>query len=72
MVFLSASSTPEYKDSRPLYIFKRIRNAKVVFKPGDQVGEIALMHFCAIKAGVKRTREDEGDSEKKHKGNILQ
>ena len=55
MVFLSASSTPNYKDSCPVYIFKEIRDAKTVFRPGDQVGEIALRHFCIPAIGKKKS-----------------
>ena len=72
MVFLSASSTPECLDgSSPVYIFKEIKSAKGVFRPGDQQGEIALRHFCIVKVGSKRSRDDdEGscDSQKKHRG----
>ena len=46
MVFLSASSTPVYRESDPpVYIFRTIQGAKGIFKPGDQVGEISLRHF---------------------------
>ena len=64
MVFLSASSTPEFRESGPVYVFKEIKGAKWVFKPGYQVGKIALRHFCIIKTCVKRTP-------KKPKGLIL-
>ena len=69
MVFLSASSTPEYRGSRPVYTFKEIHGAKGIFRPGDQVGEISLRHFCFAKIG-KRKREEEAavESEKKHRG----
>ena len=54
MRFLSASSTPEYKESKPgphpVYTFRKIRGAKIRFALGDQVGEISLRHFCLIKA----------------------
>ena len=73
MAFLSASSTPEYRGSRPVYTFKEIHGAKGVFRPGDQVGKIQLRHFCLIKIG-KRKREDEKtqeDTQKKHKGRLL-
>ena len=78
MTFLSASSTPEYKESRqdegvvhPVYTFKKIRGANAKFRPVDQVGEISLRHFCIIKVGRKRSIQDssvEAESEKKHKG----
>ena len=81
MTFLSASSTPEYIESHrdegvvhPVYTFKKIRGANAKFRPGDQVGEISLRHFCIIKACKRKrsvTIEDsstEAESEKKHKG----
>ena len=72
MVFLSASSTSECVDgSSPVYTFKEIQSAKGVFRPGDQQGEIALRHFCIVKIGTKRSRDDEeesSDSQKKHRG----
>ena len=72
MTFLSASSTPEYKDSRPVYTFKEIVGSKGIFKPGDQVGEVSLRHFCLVKAAKrKRTGEEPSDpvtSPKKHQG----
>ena len=46
MVFLSASSTPALRESKSMHIFKEIKGPKGVFRPGCQVGEIALKHFC--------------------------
>ena len=61
MVFLSASSTPVYRESEsPIYIFRKIQGAKGIFKPGDQVGEISLRHFCLF---GKRKREEVEDEE---------
>ena len=69
MVFLSASSTPEFRGSRPVYVFKEIEGAKGIFKPGYQVGEIALRHFCIIKIGKrKRKRRSKSSRSKKSKG----
>ena len=51
MVFLS---TPEFRESGPVYVFKEIKEAKGVFKPEYQVGEIALRHFCLLKAGKRK------------------
>ena len=60
MVFLSASSTPVYGESGPpVYVFRRIQGAKGIFKPGDQVGEISLRHFCLLKIGKRKREEDE-------------
>ena len=77
MAFLSASSTPEYIESHqdegvvhPVYTFKKIRGDNAKFKPGDQVGEISLRHFCIIKVGKRKRRgtSARAESEKKHKG----
>ena len=72
MVFLSASTTPEYRKSHPVYIFKEIKVAKGVFKPGCQVGEIKLRHFCYLKA-AKRKRNSQSNASKRSKGkyNVL-
>ena len=72
MVFLSASSTPEFRGSRPVYVFKEIEGVKGVFRPGYQVGEIALRHFCIIKIGKrKRTPKSSDSRSKKSKGMII-
>ena len=69
MVFLSASATPEFRESGPVYVFKEIKEAKGVFQPGYQVGEIALRHFCLVKVGKRKRSESPGSSEtKKSKG----
>jgi hypothetical protein len=68
MVFLSASSTPEYRDFHPVYTFKDIRQSKGIFKPGDQVGEIALRHFCLIKLAKRKRGESSETTSKKHQG----
>ncbi len=57
MSFLFASPT---LNEASVYAFKAGRG---VFKPDDQVGEIALRHFCAVKVGRKRRREDEASSD---------
>ena len=53
MVFLSASSTPEYKGSVPIYKFKEMKEAKGMFRPGQKqpLGEIQLNHFSIIGVG---------------------
>ena len=53
MAFLSASTAPELRGSRPVYVFKKILRvgAKEMFRPGSQEGEITLRHFCIIKTG---------------------
>ena len=64
MAFLTASSTPEYRESRPVYTFKEIQGSKGIFKPGDQVGEISLRHFCLVRV-AKRKRDDTQESSSK-------
>ena len=60
MVFLSASSTPVYRESGPpIYVFRMIQGAKGIFKPGNQVGKISLRHFCLLKIGKRKREEDE-------------
>ena len=68
MVFLSASATPEFRESGPVYVFKEIKGAKGVFKPGYQLGEITLRHFCLKMAG-KRKRTSHSSESKRSKGN---
>lgn len=48
MVFVSASATPRSTHSGPEYIFKKIEGSKKTFKPGSQVGQIELQHFCLM------------------------
>ena len=73
-MFLSASTTPEYRGSSPVYMFKEITNTKGLFRPGQEkpVGEIRLKHFCATKIG-KRKRKNSGNKEgvKRHKGILI-
>ena len=63
MVFLSASTSPQYRGDTPVYVFKKIRGAKGSFRPGEEqpVGHIALKHFCILALG-KRKREDGEES----------
>ena len=76
MAFLSASSTPEYIESHrgeahPMFTFKKIRGgANAEFRPGDQVGEISLRHFCILKTGKRKRSEEEpsNSAEKKQRG----
>lgn len=63
MCFLSASAIPDYEETqRPVYVFKEIQGAKGRFKPGCQIGEISLKHFCFLIAG-RRRREQESAHE---------
>ncbi len=61
MNFLFASPT---LNEDCVYTFKAA--GKGVFKPGDEVGEIALRHFCVVKVG-KRRREDVAPSDSQDK-----
>ena len=55
MVFLSASSTPEYRGKSPVYVFREITMAKVSFRPKEELpaGEIRLRHFCLLSIARK-------------------
>ena len=70
MTFLSASSTPEYRDSHPVYTFKEMVGSKGTFQPGDQVGEVSLQHFCLVITGKRKRNSEESSvtSSKKHQG----
>ena len=70
MVFLSASATPEFRESGPVYVFKEIKQAKGVFKPGYLIGEITLRHFCLVKVGKRKrtSKSPESSKIKKSKG----
>ena len=61
MMFLSASTCPQYRGDTPVYVFKKIRGAVSSFRPGEEqpVGHIALKHFCTLAVGKKRKHEDD-------------
>ena len=61
MTFLSASSTPQFRESKPVYVFKEIKNG--VFKPNSQVGEISASHFCCMKICRKKSPERQSFNE---------
>ena len=71
MVFLTASSTPEYRGSNPVYVFKEITDTKGLFRPRQEkpLGEIQLKHFSIFGIG-KRNRKNSG-SKKGVKGIII-
>ena len=72
MVFLSASTTPEYRGDTPVYVFREIKGAKGSFRPGP-IGQIALKHFCTLALGKKQKREDgEQESEETDKKRKLE
>ena len=58
MVFLRASSDPEYRGSNPVYVFKEVEGIEVKYSIDDagyQVGEIALKQFSWWRIGKKKT-----------------
>ena len=61
MVFLSASTSPEYRGDTPVYAFKKIRT-KGSFRPGEEqaLGQLSLKHFCTLAVGKKRKHENDG------------
>ena len=54
MTFLSASPTPQYQESKPVYVFNEIKPFKGVFEPNSQIGEIAVRHFCFMTSARKK------------------
>lgn len=56
MVFLSASPTPQFRQSRPVYIFKELKQNKGIFKTNSQVGQIRVSHFCLLKICRRNNR----------------
>ena len=65
MAFLTASSTPEYRGTCPVYVFREIKGVQGSFTPRQEqpVGEIGLKHFCIVGIGEKRRRDDNSDAE---------
>ena len=62
MAFLSASTTPQFRQSGPVYIFKEIKETKGIFTPNSQVGQIRGSHFCFMKIArwIRRRSSIEG------------
>ena len=61
MVFLRANSDPEYRGSKPVYIFKEVNRIEGKFTAGEsQVGEIELTHFSRWRIG-KRSKSISGN-----------
>ena len=71
MVFLSASSSPKVDKSGPRYSFREIKDARISFRPGHQVGEITLKHFCMIRAGKRKRKKSDYSGSKKYKGSRI-
>ena len=65
MMFLTARSTPEYRGTRLVYVFREMNGVKGSFTPRQEqpVGEIGLKHFCIVGIGEKRRRDDNSDAE---------
>ena len=51
MAFFSARLDPIIRESGPVYVFEKIRQAKGLFKPNCQIGQIVLSHFCLSMVG---------------------
>ena len=72
MVFLSASTTPEYRDGRPVYVFQEITGVKGSFRPREEqpAGVIALKHFSLL--GIfRRIRGKEGVCDYEYGSDLL-
>ena len=55
MMFLRANSDPEYRRSKPIYIFKKVDGVEGKFTAGEsQLGEIELTHFSCWIIGILR------------------
>ena len=70
MVFLSASPAPQYRHSKPVYIFKEIIQSKGTFTPNSHIGKVALKSFCIIGAARKREHHSEVDEPSPSKSKI--
>ena len=49
MAFFSASFKQHDSDKQPVYTFKKMDGTNTRFRRREQVGEISLRHFCAVK-----------------------
>ena len=54
MAFFSASFKPHDSDKQPVYTFQKMDGSNTRFRKGEQVGEISLRHFCAVKIGRRK------------------
>ena len=62
MAFVTASSTPEYRESRPVYTF-RLCEGKELFNLDDQIGAISLQTFSfkmIVKRLINRSNSNQG------------
>ena len=75
MAFFSASYKPEYtEENKPVYTFNKILcGANTSFRKGEQVGEIALRHFCLFQNGKRKRSNisEPSQSRKKYKGTAI-
>ncbi len=67
MVFLTASSSPKFRESKPVYVFKEMKAANVSFKPNEEepVGEVALRHFFISSLGKRKRSNLDSDADVK-------
>ena len=72
MVFLSASTSPQYRGDTPVYTFREIRGAKGSFRPGEEqpAGQIALKHFCILSLGKRKHAGGDNSPESKRQRSL--
>ena len=56
IVFLRATSDPEYRGSNPVYVFKEVEDVRGTFTTKSQFGEVALKNFSWWGAFIKKGR----------------
>ena len=56
IMFLRASSDPEYRGSNPVYVFKEVEDIRGTFTIKSQFGEVALTNFSWWGAFIKKGR----------------
>ena len=69
MVFMSASTSPSFRESNPEYHFHVFKRGH--FTKDSSTATLSLKHFCQLATGRKRRREDgeaQAGSPKKSKG----
>ena len=56
VVFLRASSNPEYRGSNPVYVFKEVEDVRGTFTIENQFGEVALTNFSWWRVFFRKRR----------------
>ena len=56
IVFLRASSDPEYRGSNPVYVFKEVEDIRGTFTIKSQFGVVALTNFSWWRAFFRKGR----------------